>query len=381
MNEYWKGIYGQQSVKDVLSALIASKRLPHAMIFQGPQGSGKDFFALRFANVLHHTNTSSLLDEVDYSALTSLDEPLMKFIYPLPAGRNETQDDGPYAKLSKAENDAATEERNKKRENPYYRISIPKAKQIKINSIRDINSFLSYRDNRFPYRFVIISRAHLMNEAAQNALLKNLEEPPEGIIFILTTDAPGLLRETIRSRCWSINFEPLAEEDISRALVNYFGTEPDKADSVTGYAKGSVLNAADLLGKNIEGLKERTIEFLRNSLAGRYHTSLKLFNEMMKEFGDDALALLIRSLINWMADVERFRSGTGDYFFSEFEETFRKFNERFSDADFTGTVTRLEWYEQIVTNNNANLNIAATNIIFELASITDKTLQMDKEKL
>jgi DNA polymerase-3 subunit delta' len=61
-----------------------------------------------------------------------------------------------------------------------------------------------------------------MNEEAQNALLKNLEEPPEKVIFILITSQVSKLRRTIISRCWRINFDPLSEEDIAKVLVSYF---------------------------------------------------------------------------------------------------------------------------------------------------------------
>ena len=61
-----------------------------------------------------------------------------------------------------------------------------------------------------------------MNTEAQNALLKNLEEPPEGVIFILCTSSPEKLRETIRSRCWRINFQPLDDNQLYEILVEKF---------------------------------------------------------------------------------------------------------------------------------------------------------------
>ena len=61
-----------------------------------------------------------------------------------------------------------------------------------------------------------------MNEESQNALLKNLEEPPDGVIIILCTSSPEKLRETIRSRCWKVNFRPLPSQIVKEILINKF---------------------------------------------------------------------------------------------------------------------------------------------------------------
>jgi len=59
-----------------------------------------------------------------------------------------------------------------------------------------------------------------MNDQAQNALAKNLEEPPEGIIFILITSNKDKLLQTIQSRCWQINFEPYLLSSLKIYLYN-----------------------------------------------------------------------------------------------------------------------------------------------------------------
>ena len=135
---------------------------------------------------------------------------------PLPRGKSETDQNDPYEKLSDDEIELINSEFQKKSKNLFYKIQIPRANFIKISSIRDIKKFLSLNYDDVKYRVILVSQAHLMNEESQNALLKNLEEPPDGVIFILCTPYPEKLRETIRSRCWKINFQPLENETIAK---------------------------------------------------------------------------------------------------------------------------------------------------------------------
>ena len=141
--------------------------------------------------------------------IEQLSEPYIKYIIPLPRGKGESDSTSPTEKLTPDEIDLIKEQ-------------LPKANNIKISSIRNIKKYLSLDYSEFAQRFIVISDSHLMNEEAQNALLKNLEEPPENVIFILCTSQVSKLRRTITSRCWRINFDPLSEQEISEILKKYF---------------------------------------------------------------------------------------------------------------------------------------------------------------
>lgn len=79
-------------------------------------------------------------------------------------------------------------------------------RQIRIDPIRDVNRFVSQTAQQSGYRVIVISPAEAMNIAASNALLKSLEEPGDKTLFILLSDVPSRLLPTIRSRCqqWSL---------------------------------------------------------------------------------------------------------------------------------------------------------------------------------
>jgi DNA polymerase III subunit delta' len=178
MNSALDKIPGQERVKQILNNFFQSKSIPHAFLFTGIDGVGKDNTAIQFAKALA-TNENSKESEKAVRLIEQLQEPYVKLIFPLPRGKNETDTSSPTEKLTQDEIELVREQIDIKSGNPFHKISIPKANTIKINSIRDIKKFLSMDYDEIGYRFVIISDAHLMNEEAQNALLKSLEEPPE----------------------------------------------------------------------------------------------------------------------------------------------------------------------------------------------------------
>lgn len=369
MSEIWNGLIGQDSVRHTLSLLIKNKKIPNALIFKGPDGVGKDFFAIRFANIINALNPDSSLD-IDYNTLkNNIGEPAVKFIFPLPVGKNETSDDGPFDKLTSSENELIQKELQQKVKNPYHKIEIPKANQIKINSIRDINKFLSLNYLDIPYRTIIISDADKISEIAQNALLKNLEEPPEGVVFILTTSNIDNLRETIRSRCWTVNFEPLENSDLITVLEQYFVINTEEAAEAAPFANGSVSSALHLLGKNISAIKENTILILRFAMGKKYHSALEVINGLVKEHNKEILPNVLQAIMLWMSDAEKFKSGSGNYFFNEHKETFEKFCSKYPHIQFHEVSANLEFLINKMQNNNVNQNIVITNIVTALASI------------
>lgn len=370
-NDNWKGIYGQDTVKDLLDSLLSSDKIPHAFLFKGNDGIGKEYTAIRFAQLLNLRYSNKGSHQNISQFIQNLNEPYVKYIFPLPRGRNETEASGPYEKLSQEENEIVKEELKEKIGNPYYPMKIPKANQIKISSIRDIRRFLSMDYSDVKFRFVIISSAHLMNEESQNALLKNLEEPPEGIIFILATPYPEQLRETIRSRCWIINFHTLKTTEVENIIVSEFKIEKRMAKSVAPFSNGSVTNALNLLQYDMAVLKEKTILILRYSFGKRYHSALDEINSFISEQGSDALKMLLLMIISWLNDLQKYRSGITDYFFDDYLETLQKFNLRFSDVRLDEIVFKLDRFASLI-KNNINLNTLALNIVTELSLLPQR---------
>lgn len=371
MQDRWNGIYGQEPVKEVLSRLIDSSKIPHAFLFSGPEGTGKDFFALKFTQALNSKFLNSEKSGEIINSISNFSEPFIKYIFPLPRGKNENDESGPLEKLSPDDIQALQEELAKKKANPYHKIVLPRASIIKINSIRDIKKFLSLSYEDVLYRIILISDAHLMNEESQNALLKNLEEPPEGVIFILTTPLPGKLRETIRSRCWIINFLPLPDKDIKDILIKYFDVEPGLAENIAPFAGGSVRTAIKLLDHDFNLLLDKTIFILRYSLGRKFNSALNEFAPFLSDNNSESVKLLIQMMIIWLNDVQRHRYGNGEYFFKSYSDTLEKFNSRFADVPLGGVVAELDKLASVL-GNNVNLNLVALNVVYELSAVTGR---------
>ena len=374
MNNYFEGITGQKSAKNILNKLINNSKIPHALLFQGIDGSGKELISIRFAQAVNKKFSSVDNNSPVLKKIANLTEPYIKYIFPLPRGKNETDTSSAMEKLSQPEIQTIQEELNKKILNPYYNLKIPKAQNIKINSIREIKKFLSLDYSDIKFRIILISNAHLMNEAAQNALLKNLEEPPEGVIFILTTPFPALLRETIRSRCWIVNFEPLSYSEITDVLAKYFNIDKLNAESVAPFAGGSVSSALSLIENDFEHLKEKTIFILRYSFGRKYNSALNEFASFINESDSESIRILIQLIIIWLNDVQKFSYGDNNLFFKDYKETLEKFNNRFPGLELNGIVTQLDNLISVF-KNNVNLNTIILSLVFKLSALTSPKMK------
>ena len=114
--------------------------------------------------------------------------------------------------------------------------------QIKIEQVRGLADFLNLRSHRGQLRIALIHPAEDMNESAANALLKGLEEPPSGAIFILVSHRPARLPATIRSRCVALGV-PLPPKD--DALAWLASQNVKDAERWLAYAGGAPLRAMD----------------------------------------------------------------------------------------------------------------------------------------
>ena len=135
--------------------------------------------------------------------------------------------------------------------------------QIRIDSIREAISWLEDRPFEARRRVLILCGADKMNPAAQNALLKTLEEPPGDDVIIMTTDKASDLLPTIVSRCRIIRFPLLSEEDAVKALINH-GLTPTKARLYSRLSMGSIGDALALSGDvSFSARREQVLNALR----------------------------------------------------------------------------------------------------------------------
>jgi len=363
-------IPAQERVKKTLNNFLQSKQIPHALLFSGPEGVGKDNTAIQFAKALAQSEGNFDADKAR-RMLEQLQEPYIKLVFPLPRGKNELDKSSPTEKLTQDELELVREQIELKSKNPFHKFSIPKANFIKINSIREIKKFLSMDFQEINHRIILISDAHLMNEESQNALLKSLEEPPEKVIIILTTPFATKLRSTIISRCWRIYFDPLDEEIIAEILVEYFKVDKTSAMEVAPFAAGSVHYALKLIDIDFHNLKEKTISILRYSLGRKFNSAFDELNSVLSDKFSETYPIIITMILTWLNDIQKHRLNTGRYFFKNHLDTLEKFNSKFPDADISEITTHLDRLSNL-PRSNINNSLLAASLIFELAGVVLK---------
>jgi DNA polymerase III subunit delta' len=193
-----------------------NKRMAHALLLHGRAGIGKYDFARQFSQALLCTQQ----DEHGYSCGVCSSCNWFK---------EESHPD--FRLLSpeqESESDDETVTTNKKTK---------KRTQISVAQIRNLSDFLSMSSHRSDgYRIVLIYPAEALNQASANALLKMLEEPSEGVIFILVAHQLQRLLPTIISRCQKINM-PIPDDTQALTWLNEQGVK--NAKDQLAYLDGS----------------------------------------------------------------------------------------------------------------------------------------------
>ncbi|MBU0474177.1 MAG: hypothetical protein KKF62_08430 [Bacteroidetes bacterium] len=368
MHNYLSSIVGQKRVVDILNKFVISEQIPHALLFSGTKNVGQHFTAKQFIKELL---ANKIPDKSFVGHVDKLEEPVVKYIIPLPRGKSENADDTSLSKLTKNELDSLKEEIDKKVQNPFYDIFIEGANNIKISSIRDIKKNLSINYDDLPYRLILIEEAHLMSVESQNALLKSLEEPPEGVIFILISDNHEMLLTTIKSRCWEVPFSPLQNKDIENILKNNFSVEQNIVNKIVPFAEGSIHKVSDLLNHDFENILDITVNILRYSLARKYNTAIQLFNSAIIGKPKIIIPVFLQLFINWLNDVQKVKVGLSNLHFAGYEDTIEKFNLKFSNVELDRIIFELTNLRKSI-DYNINLNLLMLNIIFSLSALSKR---------
>lgn len=141
-------------------------------------------------------------------------------------------------------------------------------KTIPVKEIRMVNELVGRHTFVGGRRVVLIHEAEKMTPQAQNALLKTLEEPLPGTVFLLTTSAPALLLPTIISRCRSIKLHPWQDDVVMNVLLRH-GVDQQRALEAVHAAGGSIGRALSVAAD--EGYWQRRENVIRDffGLEGR----------------------------------------------------------------------------------------------------------------
>lgn len=253
-------VIGQEHVTQTLQNAIEQGRTAHGYIFSGHRGIGKTTVARILAMALN---------------CRSKDHPI-----PEPCGICES----------------CTEIRGG---NSVDVMEIDAATNRGIDEIRELREAARYRPARDRYKIYILDEAHQITDAAFNALLKTLEEPPGHVVFMLATTQPEDIPQTIRSRCQHFSFRAVRFEQILQQLKDLASKENIEADDdalalLAEAGDGSMRDALSIMDQAIASSDGRLTPDAVRQLVGAVTSNIleELMEAVSRVSGEDVLRLL-----------------------------------------------------------------------------------------
>jgi DNA polymerase-3 subunit delta' len=288
----FRDIIGHRRLIALLSRSIARETLPPSLILSGPAGIGKRLAASAVAQALN--------------CLTPLRN----------APRDDAAgvDDGQTLDLDACGRCPACT-RIARGVHPDVLAIEPNDKgNIKIEVIRDAVDRAGYRPFEGRRRVTVIDQADGLERSAQNALLKILEEPPSGSVFLLVTALPDLLLATVRSRCPQLRFRPLEVSEVAHALARQ-GVEREQANAVAALADGSIGRAVAASASDLVEAREVAIRVLSQAaVSDDGRRRIDAARELVGKSGGpaaserDQLAVHLHAMASLLRDLEVIRT-------------------------------------------------------------------------
>lgn len=321
-------IIGQEMIKEHLLGAIATGKTSHAYIINGEKSSGKEFIANVFAMALQCEMDGAEPCNECHSCKQAL-------------GKNHPD---------------------------IIRVTHEKPNTIGVDDIRNqVNNDIVIKPYKGPKKIYIINEAEKMNVAAQNALLKTLEEPPEyGVILLLTTNVEAML-QTIVSRCIVLTMKPVADDIVQNYIMKEFHVPDYKAAVCAAFARGNIGKARLLASsEDFDNIKDEAVTLLKYISDMEIHEitkAIKRMGEYKLEINDYLDILSI-----WYRDALLFKA-TNDVNHLIFKEEIQYIKKTASKSTYEGIEIIIQALETAKRRLSANVNFDLT---MELLLLTIK---------
>ena len=324
----FKDIVGNEQIIEHLQNAISMGKVSHAYIINGPQLSGKMMIAEAFARALQCEKEGTDSCGECKSCHQADDHNHPDIIY----------------------------------------VSHEKPNNISVDDIRtQLNNDIVIKPYSSKYKIYIVDEAEKMNQQAQNALLKTIEEPPAyAVIMLLTTNADSFL-QTIRSRCITLNMKSVKDEVIKAYLMNEKHIPDYQADICAAFAQGNMGRAIMLAtSEHFNEIKEEAVQLLKyidEMELNEIVSAIKEINKYKLEVTDylDLLTVWYRDVLLYKATKEAGKVVFGD------QLTYIK--EKASKSSYEGIEIILDSIEKAKTRLKANVNF---DLVMELLLLTIK---------
>lgn len=326
---YFKDMIGQIQIKEHLQTAIQQKNISHAYLFTGDVGSGRHTMADAFAK--------ALLCE-------------------------SPQTDGDSCGRCKS----CLQAESGNHPDIHY-ISHEKF-NIRVDEIREqLNNDIQIKPYSSPYKVYIIPDAQRMNEQAQNALLKTLEEPPAYAVIILLCDNASSLLPTITSRCITLQMKPISKEEIADYLMKKKQMEADRAQIAAGFCQGNIGQAIRFASsEDFQEMKTQVLHLLKQIDTMTLPAITEVIHGFSRDKGNfyDYLDLMLL----WYRDILMYKA-TKDTNILLYQEEYSAIKEQASKRSYEDIERIIQAIDKVKIRLDANVNF---DLAIELMLLTIK---------
>jgi DNA polymerase-3 subunit delta' len=260
----FRRVRGQERAVTALRSSLATGRLAHGYLITGPAGTGKRTLATELCRAaLCEAGSDDACDRCrSCRAIESGNSWEFSIIRVAAAGGRTRSTPDPSSPGSRS-GETSGEEREE------MRPVTDADREIGIGSVRALERELALRCDRGRRRCALIPGADRLNEEAQNALLKTLEEPPGSRLLVLTACRPGALLPTVISRLARLRLRPLSADEVAACLIEDHGRTSGDARELAAASGGSVGTALTADIDEIRTAREFAARELVGSAPGR----------------------------------------------------------------------------------------------------------------
>lgn len=256
-------VVGQEHIIKTLQHAIEMNKVAHAYLFCGPRGTGKTTLAKIMAKAMNCVNGPIKEPCCECEICKGIAKGTISDVIEIDAASNNGADD--------------------------------------IRALRDTVKFLPAQGK---YKVYIIDEVHMLSNAAFNALLKTLEEPPKHVIFILATTEPYKLPNTILSRCQRFDFQSISLNNLNKRLhivteEENIKVSEDALNQIAQSAEGGMRDALSLLDQCVSYSTNEVIsldDVLAVSGNISYYRIIDILNACISDNQTEAIVLLDKTL-------------------------------------------------------------------------------------
>ena len=324
----FKDIIGHGKIINHFQTAIKKGQVSHAYILEGETGSGKKMLAKAFAQALECESGSGEGCEICHSCMMAQSGNHPDIIW----------------------------------------VSHEKPNTISVADIRSqINGDIAVKPYSGKYKIYIIDQAEKMNEQAQNALLKTIEEPPAYAVILLLASHTGYFLPTILSRCIKLSLKPVDEEKIRDYILEHTTLSQEEAEFCAGYSMGNLGKAMNIATSDTRNeMKKECIHLLSYIQEMEIHEVISYLKEFGK-YKEDIIEFLDMMLV-WFHDILILKT-TKSADRTVFKEQYNVLNKMTVHMSYEGIQIILCAFDKAKIRLRANVNF---DVALELLLLTIK---------